>query len=656
MTTDLENFIEKLEISQKLKDQLKGKDNTVQNLKKISSFQKIDKNLYCNFASRMESLSDNQIRDISLCISEGLIFDDNMLIKSIDLIKSPGFEGKSIHEYIKGINFDEEKLKSFMERFDNLREIMSHINKDDECAFYLPQKVIQFLKSQNVQSQKVKRKGILQEGELRNLHKAGENPQIDPKIMEEHLKRTKGETITRFPPEPNGFLHIGHAKAMFLDFNYGKKCIMRFDDTNPKNEMEEYYGSILDDVHWMGYKPWKITAASDYFDELIEYAHQLIRDGNAYVCHLTTEEIKSQVISPYRERSVEMNRALFQEMVEGKWKEGTAILRLKMDMESKDMMMHDLIAYRIIDRKHHRATKKYFVYPSYDYTHCINDSMEDITHSFCSREFFTRKSSYYWLLDALKIYKPVQWEFSRLNISNTILSKRKLNKLVTEGVVMGWDDPRLFTLKGLKRRGVPPEAINKFVEKVGITFNESIIDVKNFDHILRQTLKDKRSVDVIFNPIKAKIVDDQAIFIDGEDYEAKKTSDFLRLRSDQPVGLRNKFAVEYVKHDNDTIILKKTDEKFKSCIQWLSAEKSTIKFKVREISQLFKSFNPEEKSSFMDDINPNSMEIIEGFGDDEEISSIKIGEVVQFFRKGWYCRDNDEDGQIVFNKTIHMKK
>lgn len=660
MSKPLESFIRNLKISQKLKDQLVGKDETVHNLQKIEKYQTIDRNVFYNFALRMKDLTERQIEDIAKCIHKDLIYNENMLIKSIELTKSQDLPDKDanlpLYEYLKTIKFDEDRLRPVISEFDNLKDAMNFVSKDSELVFYNPQKVIGFLKKENLKSTKIKRKGLLNEGELRKLHRPGENPQINQKIMEEHLKRTGGEIITRFPPEPNGYLHIGHAKAMYLDFNYGNKCILRYDDTNPKNELRDYYKSILEDVEWLGYKPWKVTAASDYFDELIDLARILIKKGKAYVCHLSTEQIKSQVISPFRERVPEINEILFQEMIDGKWGEGTAILRLKMDMNSKDMMLHDLIAYRIINQDHHRSTKKYHIYPSYDYTHCINDSLEDITHSFCSREFYTRKSSYYWLLDALEIYKPIQWEFSRLNISNTILSKRKLNKLVNEKIVMGWDDPRLFTLKGLKRRGVPPEAIHKFIEKVGITFNDTIVDVKSFDHILRQSLKDRPVYHVIFNPISLIVLENGSsknILIDGNDFRETDEHDFFRLTPSQPVSLIKKFTVEFIEKKEGQILVRKTDKKFNSRIQWL--EKDPFEFIVREFTQLFKSFNPEEGESFLSDVNPNSLTIIRGYSS-AEIKNIKIGETVQFFRKGWYCRDEDMDGLMVFNKTVDMKK
>ncbi|ELQ73938.1 Glutaminyl-tRNA synthetase [Trachipleistophora hominis] len=656
MTQDVNEFMKNLKISDSLKDQLAKKEYAIDNLRRIAKYTNIDKNIYYNMCLAITDLEDVYVKEIVNLIEQKIVINDNMLNKCIELGKGKkcGEEEGALTNYVKSISFDECKLRKVAEKFDNLKDVMNYLSKDDEMAFYDPKRAISVLKSFNVKSKKIERKGILNEGKLRYLHKAGENPQISEEILQAHLKRTDGEIITRFPPEPNGYLHIGHAKAMYLDFNFGNRCILRYDDTNPKNEMAEYYESILEDVRWMGYTPWKITRASDYFDELIDFARRLVRDGKAYVCHLSTEEIKAQVLSPYRNRSPEVNLALFEEMISGKWKEGTAILRLKMDMDSKNMLMHDLIAYRIIDKDHLKADKKYYVYPSYDYTHCINDSLEDITHSFCSREFFSRRVSYYWLLDNLRVYKPVQWEFSRLNISNTVLSKRKLNALIAKGIVMGWDDPRLFTLRGLRRRGVPPQAINAFVEKVGITFNESIVDVRLFENIVRDFLKDQRIVNVIYDPIEMKIEDQESILIDGDDFREKNTEDFLRLTYDQPVGLVNKYAVELVSIDDRLLKVRKTARTFKSRIHWLTKDAQNVKIRVRELSHLFRSFNPEEKD-FLEDVDPDSMQIVEGLCE-PGITDVKVGEVVQFFRKGWYCRDEDENGLMTFNKTVGMKK
>lgn len=279
-------------------------------------------------------------------------------------------------------------------------------------------------------------------------------------------------------------------------------------------------------------------------------------------------------------------------MVNGKWKEGRAILRFKMDMKSKNMLMHDLIAYRIIHVDHLKATKKYFVYPSYDYTHCINDSLEDITHSFCSREFLSRRMSCYWLLDNLHVYKPVQWEFTRLRISNTILSMRKLSVLVDKGIVSGWDDPRLFTLRGLRRRGIPPFVINEFVSQIGLTFNDSIVDVKKFENILRNSLRDKEIMNVIYMPTEMEIEDIESVLIDGDDYRIEQIEKYHRLTYEQPVHLVNKFTVQLTNIYGRKLKVKKTDKKFKIRIHWLHISEENVTIKVRELSHLFNSFNP----------------------------------------------------------------
>lgn len=653
---EMQDFIKHLQISEGLKKQLENNEDAVNNLKKISKYTDINKSIYFDMCMLMKSSYDAYIEEIVDLIEKKKIKNRSMLLKCFEILeRKPGnCKDNMLRRHIEESSFDEEKVKSVAGKFDCLKDAMCYINSDDHMAFYDPEKVLSLLKNLNVKSKKIARKGLLNEGKLRFLHKPGENVQITQKIMNDHLARTDGKIITRFPPEPNGYLHIGHAKAMYLDFNFGKQCILRYDDTNPKNEAIEYYGSILEDVNWMGYTPWKITKASDYFDQLISYAKQLIMDGKAYVCHLSTEEIKNQTISPYRERSPAVNLALFEEMIDGKWKEGTAILRLKMDMFSKNMLMHDLIAYRIINADHLSTKKKYFVYPSYDYTHCINDSIEDITHSFCSREFFSRRQSYYWLLDSLKVYKPIQWEFSRLNISNTVLSKRKLNVLVSRGIVTGWDDPRLFTLKGLRRRGVPPEAINAFIEKIGITFNESIIDVRIFESVLRDFLKDKKKIKVLYNPIEMEVQDIEILLIDQDDFKQHKTPDYLRLTSDQPVGLAGKYSVELVSMVNNRLLVKKTEKPVCCRIHWLKKDQTTVKIRIRELSHLFNSFNPEERD-FLSDVNPASICIIEGWAE-SLVTSIEVGEVVQFFRKGWYCRDEDENGVITFNKTVGMKK
>ncbi|KAF7808871.1 glutamine--tRNA ligase [Senna tora] len=311
-------------------------------------------------------------------------------------------------------------------------------------------------------------------------------------LLEKHLKAEGGSVLTRFPPEPNGYLHIGHAKAMFIDFGLardrGGGCYLRsskkktllyflrrigYDDTNPEAEKKEYIDHIEEIVQWMGWEPLKITYTSDYFQELYELAVELIRRGHAYVDHQTPDEIKEyrekKLNSPWRDRPIEESLKLFEDMRSGRIEEGKATLRMKQDMQSDNYNMYDLIAYRIKFTPHPHAGDKWCIYPSYDYAHCIVDSLENVTHSLCTLEFETRRASYYWLLHALGLYQPYVWEYSRLNVSNTVMSKRKLNRLVTDKWVDGWDDPRLMTLAGLRRRGVTPTAINSFVRGIGIT-------------------------------------------------------------------------------------------------------------------------------------------------------------------------------------------
>jgi glutaminyl-tRNA synthetase len=360
-----------------------------------------------------------------------------------------------------------------------------------------------------------------------------------PERLAEHLAATGGKWRTRFPPEPNGYLHIGHAKAMHFDFGvaakHGGDTYLRFDDTNPAAEKQEYIDSIKSSVEWLGHKPFKITYSSDYFDTLLELAVELIKRGKAYVCHQTKDETAAsrQILqgfqlhcarnnlkkydtplpegaaSPYRERSVEENLKLFDEMQKGAWKEGECCLRMKGDLRSDITSMWDLAAYRVKFEAHPHSGDKYCVYPTYDYTHCLVDSLENVTHSLCTLEFETRQAPngpYYWLLDALDMYKPVTWEFARCNITYNVMSKRKLNKLVTDGHVNGWDDPRLLTLEGLRRRGYTPTAVNKFCEDLGVTRNDNVQHLARLENCIRVELED--GADRIFgvlDPLKIEI-------------------------------------------------------------------------------------------------------------------------------------------------------
>ncbi|KAI6241150.1 Glutaminyl-tRNA synthetase [Aphelenchoides fujianensis] len=322
------------------------------------------------------------------------------------------------------------------------------------------------------------------------FHKVGENFKTDgyvvtpntARLLQEHVKNVGGKVHTRFPPEPNGILHIGHAKAININFGYAKamggNCYLRFDDTNPEKEEEKFFRGIEDIVKWLGYTPYKITHSSDYFDQLYEWAERLIEKGLAYVDHQRVEEMRGQNVqeSPWRNRPKEESLALFRDMKHGKFDEGEATLRLKHVMEEGKV---DPVAYRIKFVPHHRTGNKWCIYPTYDYTHCLCDSIENITHSLCTKEFQSRRSSYYWLCNALDLYCPVQWEYGRLNVAYTVVSKRKILSLIETGVVNDWDDPRLFTLTSLRRRGVPPEAINKFVAKMGVRVYQQLFKHEN---------------------------------------------------------------------------------------------------------------------------------------------------------------------------------
>lgn len=334
-----------------------------------------------------------------------------------------------------------------------------------------------------------------------HFHKVGENFKTDgyvttPKtaeLLKAHVAAVGGKVVTRFPPEPNGVLHIGHAKAININFGYAKamggSCNLRFDDTNPEKEEEKFFTAIEDIVNWLGYKPAQVTHSSDNFQQLYLWAVKLIQKGLAYVCHQKVEEMRGFEVqlSPWRERPIEESIQLFEDMKHGKFDEGEATLRLKLTLEEGKV---DPVAYRIKYVPHHRTGNQWCIYPTYDYTHCLCDSIENITHSLCTKEFQSRRSSYYWLCNALDIYCPVQWEYGRLNVDYTVVSKRKILKLITTKTVNDWDDPRLFTLTALRRRGIPSEAINKFVAKLGLTMSQMAID----PHVLDATVRDYLNV------------------------------------------------------------------------------------------------------------------------------------------------------------------
>ncbi|KAM3691455.1 hypothetical protein ACB098_08G016300 [Castanea mollissima] len=528
-------------------------------------------------------------------------------------------------------------------------------------------------------------------------------------LLEKHLKATGGKVLTRFPPEPNGYLHIGHAKAMFIDFGLAKDrgggCYLRYDDTNPQAEKKEYIDHIEEIVQWMGWEPLKITYTSDYFQDLYDLAVELIRRGHAYVDHQTSDEIKEfrekKMNSPWRDRPVSESLKLFEDMRKGLIEEGKATLRMKQDMQSDNYNMYDLIAYRIKFTPHPHAGDKWCIYPSYDYAHCIVDSIENITHSLCTLEFETRRASYYWLLHALGLYQPHVWEYSRLNVTNTVMSKRKLNRLVTDKWVDGWDDPRLMTLAGLRRRGVTPTAINAFVRGVGITRSDnSIINLDRLEYHIREELnKAAPRTMVVLHPLKVVITnldadsiinldakrwpdaqtDDASafykvpfsniIYIENSDFRMKDSKDYYGLAPGKSVLLRYAFPIKCTEvllaDDKETILeiqaeydpSKKT--KPKGVLHWVAAPSpgvDPLMVEVRLFDKLFLSENPAELDDWLADLNPQSKVVIPGAYATSLLQNAAVGDKFQFERLGYFVVDRDSTpGKLVFNRTVTLR-
>ncbi|KAK3220986.1 hypothetical protein Dsin_014956 [Dipteronia sinensis] len=526
-------------------------------------------------------------------------------------------------------------------------------------------------------------------------------------MLEKHLKVTGGKVYSRFPPEPNGYLHIGHAKAMFVDFGLAKErggcCYLRYDDTNPEAEKKEYIDHIEEIVQWMGWEPFKITYTSDYFQDLYELAVELIRRGHAYVDHQTPEEIKEyrekKMNSPWRDRPAAESLKLFEDMRSGLIEEGKATLRMKQDMQSDNFNMYDLIAYRIKFTPHPHAGNKWCIYPSYDYAHCIVDSIENITHSLCTLEFETRRASYYWLLHALGLYQPYVWEYSRLNISNTVMSKRKLNLLVTNKYVDGWDDPRLMTLAGLRRRGVSSTSINAFVRGIGITRSDcSLIRLDRLEYHIREELnKTAPRTMVVLNPLKVVITNmesssimhldakrwpdaqtDEAfykvpfsnvIYIEHSDFRKNDSKDYYGLAPGKSVLLRYAFPIKCTDiifaDDNETILeiraeydpSKKT--KPKGVLHWVAEPfpgVAPLKVEVRLFDRLFNSENPAELDDWLADLNPKSKELIHNAYTEPSLRDAAVGDRFQFERLGYFTVDKDSTPEkLVFNRTVTLK-
>ncbi|XP_068758276.1 glutamine--tRNA ligase-like [Montipora capricornis] len=543
-------------------------------------------------------------------------------------------------------------------------------------------------------------------GEASKFHKPGENFKtpgyvVTPntlKLMKEHLERTGGRVLTRFPPEPNGILHIGHAKAINFNFGYARVhdgvCYLRYDDTNPEKEEEKFFTGILDMVKWLGFEPWKITHASDNFGKLYDFAVDLIKRGHAYVCHQEYEEIKgfNPPPSPWRDRPIEESLRLFEDMKKGKIDEGKATLRMKTTLEDGKV---DPVAYRIKFTPHHRTGSEWCVYPTYDFTHCLCDSLEDISHSLCTKEFQSRRSSYYWLCNVLDIYCPVQWEYGRLNLSYTVVSKRKIGKLINEGIVRDWDDPRLFTLTALRRRGFPPEAINKFCSKVGVTMAQTVTDPLLLESCVRDELNvTAPRVMAVLEPLKVTIENfdekvklnvanfpqdpskgsheisfGKTIYIEQTDFKEVTEKGFRRLTPDQSVGLKYAGLVITLKNvikdssGNVTELLvncesTETAPKPKAFIHWVS---SPLTCEVRLYERLFKHKNPEDPTEvpggFITDCNADSLTVISAALVEQTVKGAAVYDKFQFERIGFFSVDPDStEEKLVFNRTISLKE
>ncbi|XP_076392899.1 glutaminyl-tRNA synthetase [Megachile rotundata] len=541
-----------------------------------------------------------------------------------------------------------------------------------------------------------------------HFHKPGENYKTEGyvvtpnthKLLQEHLKITGGKVITRFPPEPNGILHIGHAKAININFGYAAAhngmCYLRYDDTNPEKEEEKFFIGIREMVEWLGYKPAKITHSSDYFQQLHEWAIQLIEKGLAYVCHQSSEEMKgfNPPPSPWRDRPVSESLQLFNDMKDGLLEEGEATLRMKVTLEEGKQ---DPVAYRIKYIPHHRTGDQWCIYPTYDFTHCLCDSIENITHSLCTKEFQSRRSSYYWLCNVLDIYCPVQWEYGRLNVSYTVVSKRKISKLIEEGIVSDWDDPRLFTLTALRRRGFPPEAINNFCAQMGVTGAQAVVDPAVLEASVRDVLNLTASRHMVVldpikvtinnfphkNPIKLNVFDfpnepekgqheiifDEIVYIESSDFKEKAEKDFRRLTPNQSVGLKYIGLVLRIKEivrdssgNIENLIVEQEPisetNKPKAFIHWVSKPISTF---VRLYDRLFKHKNPEDPhevpNGFLSDVNLDSKKEITGYADASLAKLAKPFDKFQFERVGFFSVDPDSvPGKLVFNRTVTLKE
>ncbi len=519
---------------------------------------------------------------------------------------------------------------------------------------------------------------------------------------------------TRFPPEPNGYLHIGHAKAICLDFGladeFGGHTNLRFDDTNPEKEDVEYVDSIMEDVQWLGFHWDGLYYASDYFDQLYQWAVQLIKDGKAYVDDLSAEEIRQYrgtltepgKNSPYRDRSVEENLELFERMKAGEFPDGSRVLRAKIDMASPNLNMRDPVMYRILHAEHHRTGNKWCIYPMYDFAHGQSDSIEKITHSMCSLEFADHQPLYNWFIQQLGIFPSQQIEFDRLSLTYTIMSKRKLRRLVEEGHVRGWDDPRMPTLSGMRRRGYTPEAIRNFVSAAGVSRTNGIVELAMLEHYVREDLNRRAPrVMAVLRPLKVvldnypesqveemeainnpedqsagtrKLPFSKVLYIEQDDFREDPPKGYFRLSPGREVRLRYGYLVtctSVLKNEKGEVVEvhcrydpatrggnTPDGRKVKSTIHWVSAAHA-VGAEVRLYDNLFTKENPddaEEGKDFVSNLNPNSLEVLRHAKLEPSLANVTPGTRYQFERLGYFCADPDSaPGKPVFNRTVALK-
>jgi glutaminyl-tRNA synthetase len=535
-------------------------------------------------------------------------------------------------------------------------------------------------------------------------------------IINEDLKTGKygGRVHTRFPPEPNGYLHIGHAKSICLNFgiaaDYKGLCNLRFDDTNPEKEEQEYVDSITDNVRWLGWD-WqdRLYFASDYFEQMYQYAVQLVKAGKAYVCDLTADEVREYrgtltqpgKESPYRNRSIEENLCLFEKMRAGEFPDGSRTLRAKIDMAHPNLNMRDPVMYRILHATHHRTGDKWCIYPMYDWAHGLEDSVEKITHSICTLEFENHRPLYDWFLDQLGAYHPQQIEFARLNLTYTVMSKRKLLQLVQDKLVSGWDDPRMPTISGMRRRGYSPQSIRNFCSRIGVNKYNSTVDIALLEHCVREDLnKTSPRVMAVLKPLKViidnypegkteemeavnnpedasagsrKVPFSRELYIEQDDFMENPPKKFFRLAPGREVRLRYAYfitCINVVKNDKGEVAeLHCTYDpatrggdapdgrKVKATLHWVSA-KHAIKAEVRLYDNLFTKENPDdvpEGADFKSNINPNSLTVLKDCFVEPSLAKAKPLDRYQFERLGYFCADADSAaGKPVFNRTVSL--